>query len=150
MPQNYHPHHRRKRKYPTYSEESLQMCMEAVKSGALSINKASKQYRMPWGTIQKKLKNIHTKSVGPPIVFSKVEELFTSRVATLCDWNFPLDKLDIRMMVAAYFTKQKQTVKKFTNNIRGYNWALGFMKHNGLTNRIAINTSRKRVAISKE
>ena len=121
MPRNYQPHHRGEHKYLIYSEESLQMCMEAVKSGALSINKASKQYRMPWGTIQKKLKNIHTKSVGPPIVFSKVEELFTSQVATLCDWNFPLDKLDIRMMVAAYFTKQKQTVKKFTNNIWGYN-----------------------------
>ena len=53
-------------------------------------------------------------------------------------------------MVAAYFTKQKQTVKKFTNNIPGYNWALGFMKHTGLTNRIAIKTRRKRVAISKE
>ena len=71
------------------------MCMEAVKSGALSINKASKQYGIPQGTIQNKLKNIH-KSVGPPTVFSKVEELFASRVVTLCYWGFPLDKLDIR------------------------------------------------------
>ena len=39
--------------------------------------------------------------------FSEVEELFASQVVTICDWGFPLDKLDIRMMVAAYLTKQK-------------------------------------------
>ena len=84
--------------------------MESAKSGALSINKASKQYGIPQGTIQNKLKNIHTKSVGPPTVFSEAaEELFALKVVTLCDWGFPLDKLDIRMMVAAYLTKQKRT-----------------------------------------
>ena len=75
------------------------------------------------------------KTVGPPTVFSDVEEeLFASRVVTLCDWGFLLDKLDIKKMVAAYLTKQKRTVKKFTNNIPGDDWALGFMKRNGLTN----------------
>ena len=125
--------------------------MEAVKSGALSINKASKQYGTPRGTIQNRLKNIHTKSIGPSTIFSKVEEeLFASRVVTLCDLGFPLDKLEIRMMVPAYLTKQKGTVKKFTNNIPGDDWALGFMRYNGLTNRIATNIRKKRVSISKE
>ena len=58
MTQNYQPHQRGKRKYLTYSEESLQLCMESVKSGALSVSKASKQYGIPRGTIQNKLKNI--------------------------------------------------------------------------------------------
>ena len=54
------------------------------------------------------------------------------------------------MMIATYLTKQKRTVKKFTNNIPGDDWALGFMKHNGLTSRIATNIKRKRASISKE
>ena len=53
-------------------------------------------------------------------------------------------------MVPAYLTKQKRTVKKFTNNIPGDDWALGFMRCNGLTNRIATNIRKKRVSISKE
>ena len=53
--------------------------MEAVKPSALSINKASRQYEIPQGTIQNKLKNIHAKSVGPLTAFSKAEEeLFAS------------------------------------------------------------------------
>ena len=147
MPQDYQPDLKGKCKYYTYSEESIQLCIEAFESGALSLNKASKQYVIPKGTIQNKLKNTHTRSVGPPTVFSEVEEeLFPSRVVTLCDWGFPLDKLDIRMMVAAYLTNQKQTVKKFINNIPGDDWVLGFMK----CNRIATNIRRKRATISKE
>ena len=53
-------------------------------------------------------------------------------------------------MIATYLTKQKRTVKKFTNNIPGDGWALGFMKRNGLTSRIATNIKRKRASISKE
>lgn len=53
-------------------------------------------------------------------------------------------------MIAAYLTKQKRTIKKFTNNIPRDDWALGFMKRNGLTNRIATNIRRKRASISKE
>ena len=50
-----------------------------VKLSALSINKASRQYETPQGTIQNKLKNIHAKPVGPLTAFSKVEEeLFAS------------------------------------------------------------------------
>lgn len=53
-------------------------------------------------------------------------------------------------MVAAYLTKQKRTVKKLTNNIPGDDWALGFMKRNGLTNRIAMSIRKKRASINKE
>ena len=83
MRRNYQPHQRGKRKYLTYSEGSLQLCMEAVEPAALPINKASEQYGIPRETTQNKLKNIHTESAGPLTVFSEVEEeLFASRVVT--------------------------------------------------------------------
>ena len=83
MPYNYQQHQGGGKCF-TYSEESLQFCMEAVKLGALSINKTSKQHGLLQGTIQNKLKNIYTKSVGPPTVFSAVEEeLLASQVVTL-------------------------------------------------------------------
>ena len=110
MPRTYKPRLRGKRQYLSYSEETLQQCIESVKSGT-SINKASKTFNIPRGTIQNKMKNIHQKSVGPPTTFTKQEEeLFTTRVITMCNWGFPLDKLDLRMMVAAYLTKQKRIV----------------------------------------
>ena len=151
MPQTNQPKQRGKCQYLSYSKETLALHIESVKSGSLSINKASKQYKIPRGTIQNKMKNLHCKPVGPPTIFSQVEEeLFATRVVTMCDWGFPLDKLDIRMMIAAYLEKQKRVVKKFSKNVPGDNWASSFMKHHGLTNRIATNIRRKRAAISKE
>ena len=122
-----------------------------MKSGTLSINKASKTFNIPRGTIQNKMKNIHPKSVGPPTTFTRhKEELFLARVMTMCNWGFPLDKLDLRMVVAAYLTKQNHVVKKFKDNIPGEDWVSSFMKRNSLTNRIATNIRRKRAQISKE
>ena len=58
--------------------------MEAVKSGALSINKTSRQYEKPPRTIHKKLSNIHAKSVGPPLLYKLAkfhhQTVFTSQV----------------------------------------------------------------------
>ena len=54
------------------------------------------------------------------------------------------------MVIAAYFTKQKRVVKKFSKNVPHDNWASSFMKRHGLTNRIATNIRRKRAPISKE
>ena len=64
MPRTYQPSKRGKRDYPAYTEETLQKCLEAVRSGSLSINKATKEYNIPRGTIQNKLKNNHSKSVA--------------------------------------------------------------------------------------
>ena len=58
MPRTYQPRKRGKRDYFAYTEETLQKCFEAVRSGSFSINKAIKEYNTPRGTIQNKLKNI--------------------------------------------------------------------------------------------
>ena len=84
MPQIYQPHQTGKCKYLTYSEESLQLCMEATKFGALFINKTSRQYKKPPRTIHNKLSNIHTNSVGPPVLYKLAkyhhQTVFTSQV----------------------------------------------------------------------
>ena len=97
------------------------------------------------------MKNVHSKSVGRPTIFTKQEEeLFATRAVTMCNWGFPLDKLDLRMIVNAYLTKQNRVVKEFTSNIPGDDWVTSFMDRHGLTNRIATNIRRKRAQISKE
>ena len=56
----------------------------------------------------------------------------------MCNWGFPLDKLDL-CMINAYLTKQNREVKDFANNIPGNDWVVNFMGCHGLTNRIATN-----------
>ena len=104
MPRTYQPRARGKQNYVAYTEETLQKCMEAVRSGSISINKASKTCNIPRGTMQNKTKNIHSKSVGRPTTFTK--GLIASRAITMCNWGFPLNKLDLQMIVNSYLTKQ--------------------------------------------
>ena len=149
MPSTYQPRARGKRNYVAYTEETLQECMEAVRSGSIPIKKASETFNIPRGTIQNKMKNIHTKSVGRPIIYTK-EGLIASRTITMCKWGFPLGKLDLTMIVNTYLTKQNRIVNEFTNNIPGDDWVRSFIYRQGLTNWLATNIRRKRAQISKE
>ena len=76
--------------------------------------------------------------------------MFALRVKAMCSWGFPLDKLDLCMVVNAYLTKQNQVVNEFANNIPGDDWVANLMGYHGLTNMIAINIRRKRDQISKK
>ena len=71
-------------------------CLQVVESGYSIIRKASKMFNISRGTIQNKLKNLHSKLVGPHLTFTIVEEeLFKTRVEVMCNCGFPLDKLDL-------------------------------------------------------
>ena len=87
---------------------------------------------------------------GQTVFTRKEEELFVSSIISMCNWGFPLDKFDLRMVVSAYLTKQKRIVHRFKENIPGDDWATSFMKGWNLTNRIATNIQRKRAEMSKE
>ena len=74
----------------------------------------------------------------------------TFKGETMWKWGFPLDKLDLRMIVNAYLTKHNWVVKEFPNNTPGDDWVANFMGRHRLTNRIATNIQRKCAQISKE
>ena len=97
------------------------------------------------------MKSMHKKCIGAPTIFTYDEEqLFSSRIKVMCDYRFPLNKLDVKMLVAGYLKSQNRTVKLFKNNIPGDDWVSSFMKRSQLTHRMASNIKRKRSAINKE
>ena len=119
MPRTYIPRLRGKRTHQAYSAEDLKTCVEDVTSGKLSIRKAAVLYNIPHTTITNKVHGKHGKSVGTQTIFTlDEEEAFVSRVKAMCDWGFPLGKIDLRMMVAAYLAKQKRIIRQFNNNTR--------------------------------
>lgn len=151
MPSNYKARARGKRPYLAYTEETKQLCYEAVSNKTLSIREASKKFKIPRATISYMMSNKHLGNVGCPTTFTKrEEELFVIRIIQMCEWGFPLDKLDLRMFVADYLRQQKRTIPKFANNTPGDDWATGFMKRWELSHRLATNIRRKRAKIEKE
>ena len=78
----------------------------------MSIHQASKRFNIPRSTIHNKMKSKHKKCIGAPTIFTYDEEqLFSSRIKVMCDWEFPLNKIDVKMLVAGYLKPQNRTVK---------------------------------------
>jgi hypothetical protein len=151
MPRTYVRRRPGKRKYQTYSEQTLQKCLDAVKSGKLSEKKAAEVFKVPRSTIQNKLKGLHQQKVGRGNVFTEEEEkIFESRVVLLCDWGFPINFQDLRILISSYLNKQKRSEPRFRNNVPGDEWIRSFIRRRKLTHRCASNIKRKRADISKE
>lgn len=72
----------------------------------------------------------------------------------LCaEWGFPLDRLDLRLLVKGYLDRRGKKIKRFgTSNMPGKEWAHSFLtRHKDvLAVRMCQNIKRCRAAVSKE
>lgn len=140
------------RKYADYSNEHLQNCLEAVRSGEMTQRQAADHFKIPRSTIKNKLKNLFSSSPGHPKVFSQEEELaFASHIDKMCEYGFPLDELDLRYIVKSYLTRQGKSQQCFCNNLPGRDWTKSFLKrHPQLTVRLSSNIKRNRAQIDEK
>ena len=100
------------------------------------MNKAQKQYGIPYGTIYNKLKGSQTKEHGTqPALSKEFEEILVKALDKLTNWKVPIDGYDIRCLVQSYFNSTDQQLKQFKNNMPGPDWVRYFKRHN-LTKRI--------------
>ena len=95
------------------SYHALNEALTAVASNRMSQEEASKVFKIPRQTIGTKLSGKNAVNVAAPLTFThKEEELFCIQVIAMCNWGFPIDTFDLRMIVAAYLS---------INNIPGSN-----------------------------
>jgi hypothetical protein len=72
----------------------------------MSILKASKKYKIPYGTLYNRVHHLHTKNVGAPLrLRDETEQLIVNAVNTMTQWKVPLDGLDIRCLVKSYLDR---------------------------------------------
>lgn len=140
------------RKYQDYTEDKLNECLEAIRSGEMSQRQAEAHFKICRSTIKNKLKNLHSSSPGHPSVFTMEEEqAFASHVDKLCEYGFPIDELDLRFIAKAYLNRQGKIVREFKDNLPGRDWAKCFLRRLPiLTKRFASNIKRARAAVTDE
>lgn len=98
------------RQYKNYDEEHLQRCLIAVKNG-LSLSKAADTFKIPRKTIFNKLKGRHTKEPGRPTIFSEEEEtMFSDCIATVSEFGFPVNEIDLRHIIKSYLDGVGKTI----------------------------------------
>lgn len=138
------------RSYGAYSEESLENALRDIRSRNLTQRQTSVKYGIPRSTLKYKLKGAHAGKPGGPTIFSQEEEeTFKAYVITASNYGFPVDELDLRLIVKAYADKKGIRIRQFRNNVPGQDWMKSFIKrHRDLTVRLASNIKRKRAEVS--
>ena len=81
------------------------------------------RYRICRGTLQNKLHGAYSKNPGHPTLLSEAEEaLFEEMLVSLSAYGFPLDILDLRLVVKAYLDRKGVTMKQIPDNTPGVDW----------------------------
>lgn len=93
--------------------------LDDIKSGRISQTKAAKKLEISRNALRNKFKDLHTKNVGKPIVFSKEEELaFVEHAVSLSDIGIPISLFDLRRIVKSYSDVQNRNVSQFKGNLQ--------------------------------
>lgn len=141
------------RAYKNYSDKDIDKALEKIVDSNWSINKTSKEFKIPYGTLFNKYKGMHVKSHGGQTVFSKQEEEgIIQSVVTCSDWGFPLNVEDLQMVTKSFLDRQGRNVNRFKNNIPGRDWVYSLIKRHkaSLTQRLGANIKRARASVSPE
>ena len=146
--------HKRKkgaRRYADYTAANLKKALLNIKNKILSQREAAKVFNIPRSTLKNKLKKAHMKHYGRPSAFTEQEETaFVSHLIKMSQYGFPVDKLDLRMIVKNYLAKQERIVPWFKNNLPGDEWVISFLaRHKDLSVRLSNNIKRKRAEVGE-
>ena len=135
-----------------YPPERMQEALNAVHAG-MGIRAAALTYGVPRSTLRDRVKQKHPASSGGQTVFQPMEErIMAQNIALLGDWGFPLDVLDVRMLVKQYLTVRGRYVPRFKENVPGHEWVVSFLARQQaiITQRTCRNITRKRAEITPE
>lgn len=141
------------RRYKDYKEETLEEAIEKVVNEGWSLNRSSKEFGVPVGTLYNKYKGMHgNKHVGQTAFTKEEEYAIIKSVITCSDWGLPLSIEDAQMVTKSFLDRQGRQITRFKNNTPGRDWVYSLSKrHNNiLTQRLVSNIKRSRAGVSKE
>lgn len=112
---------------------------------------ASRVYKIARSTLQLNLQvGPQKKKHGGQTVLSKEDEsVIVANILTLSEFGFPIDKVELRMLVNNYLDRKGVTISKFTDNKPGHDWTNLFLdRHKEFSVRFAANIKNARAAVS--
>ena len=139
------------RSYKSYSSEALNEAVYQIKSGKLSLRKASSVNKIPLGTLSHKVNQKHGGKAGHPTAFTADEEAsFVLHIKTVALWGFPFDMLDLMVLAQTYLNSRGRIVKQFCNNFPSAEWAGSFLNRqkSELAARTCQNIKRTKACVS--
>lgn len=141
------------RQYSAFNAHDMEMAVNKVRSGEMSIRRASVYYSVPRGTLHNRVKGLHSLKAGHQTVFTEAEEkCLVHHIQVVSQWGFPFTTLDMRMVAKRMLDSAGKCIKCFKNNLPSAEWARLFLKRYGseLTQRTCQNIKRVRASVSPD
>lgn len=131
----------------------FQAACSDITSGKLSVRQAAFQYGFAKSTLNDAVTKKHPKKQGGQnILDAEVEDIIVKCLKTISDWGFPFDSLELRIFIKNYLDKSGITIRKFKNNLPGYDWARSFLtRHkNEISQRFSQNIKVSRASVTPD
>ncbi|CAH1959591.1 unnamed protein product [Acanthoscelides obtectus] len=141
------------RRYKDYSSDVVEQALAKVTEEGWSLRRASREYKIPFGTLNNKYHGRHHRINGGQTVFSKSEEKAFLFAASICaEWGFPLDTTDLRYFAKNYLDSQGRNVAVFRNNLPGNDWVYSMLQRysNDIVKKVAANIKRSRASVTRQ
>lgn len=85
------------RHYADFDPEKLGLAVEERRLRGRSYRYLSEKYKIPYSTIRRKVKNLHSKNFGGQTILSAEEEhRLVNNIDLACQWGFPLTANDVK------------------------------------------------------
>nr|CAI5848409.1 unnamed protein product [Callosobruchus analis] len=109
--------------YKDYTNEVLDQALSKATEEGWSLQRASREYKIPYGTLNNKFHGRCIRKNGGQTVFPMSEEkVFISAAITCGEWGFPLEAADLRQFAKNCLDSQGRNIAIFTNNLLGNDW----------------------------
>ena len=105
------------------SDKQLDIAVNKVLNGELSVRIASALYCVPKSTLSDRCLGKHSKKEGRQQVIDEPEEkILVDRILVLAKWGFPLNCTDLKHLVKSSLDRQGLKIDTFRENLPGDKW----------------------------
>ena len=127
-----------------YSKDTLNKCINTVRSGKMTLRKEPKYFKIPYSTLHDKInKTCKKKSGGQNALADNLESYIVKTLDLLTTWKVPFDGYGVRWTM-------KSLTKKFKNNFPGTGWVCSFIQRCKLSKRITDNVKSSRAEVNDD
>ena len=141
------------RQYAAFNSADMEVAVNKVRSGEMSIRRACAHYSVPRSTLHNRVKGVHNLKAGHQTVFTEAEEKsLVHHIQVVSQWGFPFTTLDMRMVAKRMLYSAGKNIKCFKNNVPSAELARLFLKRyaSELTQRSCQNIKRVRASVSPD
>ena len=85
----------------------------------MSIRKAATKFNIPKSVLGRHKKSNIKQRGGQTVLTAATEKILVKRLLLCAEWGYPMDSLDLRMIVKGYMDRQGLRLNKFKNNLPG-------------------------------